>query len=332
MHPHTTDHHTDTLADDRDRTDVGEYGDATERSEDRLDQYDDSRHDETPLDETPHDEMRHDEMRHDEESRYGEAAGVQEQEHPDNDEQRMLDERTDHDATAGYQDQLTDADGSPRHGDHDVADGVTDHTTREPEFGETAGDARHDTDWDGTPGHAEPVVDERHDSDRDAQFDSDRDTRYDTDRDAAGGYVQPGTDLDGAPGYGEQPTDHDATPAYAQPDGQFADEAVAGAATGAALGQQTERPPQPDDDWVLFGDQDTTALRARWAEVQGTFVDDPRDALNQAEQLVGELVQSLTDRFNERKNALHLHDVTDTEELRLAIRRYRTFFQQLLGS
>jgi hypothetical protein len=73
------------------------------------------------------------------------------------------------------------------------------------------------------------------------------------------------------------------------------------------------------------------SLRFRWTELQGAFVDDPRQTVEHAERLVNEVVETLTDRFNERKKELQTQGSPDTEELRLAMVRYRTFFSQLLG-
>jgi len=104
-----------------------------------------------------------------------------------------------------------------------------------------------------------------------------------------------------------------------------ADAASAGADTGE------QRAPQPTDSWQLFGTEDADNLRSRWAELQGSFVDDPKQAVQQAEQFVNEVVQTVTDRFNERKKDLQAHGSADTEQMRLAMIRYRGFFRQMLG-
>ena len=78
----------------------------------------------------------------------------------------------------------------------------------------------------------------------------------------------------------------------------------------------------------------TQRYQARWREVQTDFVDDPRGAVRQADQLVAELMQALASTFTEEREALEGRwdtgaDVS-TEELRIAIRRYRSFFSRLL--
>jgi len=120
-------------------------------------------------------------------------------------------------------------------------------------------------------------------------------------------------------------------PAAASTDEAPADRPAAEAPVGAYTGP-AERPVQPADVWQLFAAEDADNLRSRWSELQGSFVDDPKHALDQAEQLVDEVVQTVTDRFNERRNELQGHGSADTEDLRLAVIRYRVFFRQLLGS
>ena len=69
--------------------------------------------------------------------------------------------------------------------------------------------------------------------------------------------------------------------------------------------------------------------------VQTAFVDEPRAAVEQADALVAEVMQQLTDGFARERAGLERQwsggqDVS-TEELRLAIRRYRSFFDRLLS-
>lgn len=76
------------------------------------------------------------------------------------------------------------------------------------------------------------------------------------------------------------------------------------------------------------------ALSARWDAVKGSFVDEPRDAVRQADALVGELLDELDRLFREQRRALEHGldtDDTSTEDLRLALRRYRSFFDRLLS-
>jgi len=76
-------------------------------------------------------------------------------------------------------------------------------------------------------------------------------------------------------------------------------------------------------------------FRARWDAVQIGFVDDPRQAVRQADELVAQVMKSLADSFSsERVRFEALVDQADsdsTEDLRVALRRYRSFFQRLLS-
>ncbi|MET7771161.1 hypothetical protein [Nocardia sp. NPDC005366] len=98
------------------------------------------------------------------------------------------------------------------------------------------------------------------------------------------------------------------------------------------LGQQS---PVTDDDAVvpLFDEQSLEQLRGRWRDLQGTFVDDPRDAVARADDLVEELIHELTATYAERKEIIadRWSDNPDTESLRCALRSYRAFFNQLLS-
>jgi hypothetical protein len=73
---------------------------------------------------------------------------------------------------------------------------------------------------------------------------------------------------------------------------------------------------------------------ARWDAVKGTFVDEPREAVAQADALVGEVLDELEKLFREQRRNIEQgldSDETSTEDLRLALRRYRSFFDRLLS-
>jgi hypothetical protein len=75
-------------------------------------------------------------------------------------------------------------------------------------------------------------------------------------------------------------------------------------------------------------------FRERWREVQLRFVDDPRAAAGDAQRLVEEAVESLARALAEQKDKLgdwNSGDASDTENLRVAVRRYRDFLDRLLG-
>jgi hypothetical protein len=85
----------------------------------------------------------------------------------------------------------------------------------------------------------------------------------------------------------------------------------------------------------LFDDNVDHEFRNRWREIQTGFVDEPRHAVEQADGLVAELMQRLAQSFSEQRNKLeHQWDASDevsTEELRVALTRYRSFFERLLS-
>ena len=76
-------------------------------------------------------------------------------------------------------------------------------------------------------------------------------------------------------------------------------------------------------------------FRSRWDAVQRSFVDDPRQAVRQADELVAQVMKGLAETFsNERAKLEAQVDQTDkasTENLRLGLRRYRSFFERLLS-
>jgi hypothetical protein len=84
----------------------------------------------------------------------------------------------------------------------------------------------------------------------------------------------------------------------------------------------------------LFSSSEAKDLRARWDTIQVGFVDEPRRAVQQADTLVAETMKRLAKIFAEERSALeHQWDKNEnvsTENLRLALRRYRSFFSRLL--
>ncbi|MBF8186859.1 hypothetical protein ITP53_14130 [Nonomuraea sp. K274] len=88
------------------------------------------------------------------------------------------------------------------------------------------------------------------------------------------------------------------------------------------------------EDVVLF-DQDPAQVQARWRDLQSSFVDDPGEAVQRADGLVGEVVESLTSTLTTRTNALRDRwkdaETPDTEQLRLALRDYRSVLERLLA-
>ncbi|MFI7418429.1 hypothetical protein [Nonomuraea sp. NPDC049684] len=86
---------------------------------------------------------------------------------------------------------------------------------------------------------------------------------------------------------------------------------------------------------VALFDQDPAEVQARWRDVQASFVDDPAEAIQLADGLVGEVVESLTNSLTSRTGSLRERwkdvDSPDTEDLRQAFRDYRNVLEQLLA-
>jgi len=86
---------------------------------------------------------------------------------------------------------------------------------------------------------------------------------------------------------------------------------------------------------ALLADTEARELRARWGEVQIGFVDEPRRAVEQADALVAEVMKRLAEVFSRERAELERQwsqggDVS-TEDLRVALQRYRSFFDRLLS-
>ncbi|WP_330285667.1 hypothetical protein [Streptomyces sp. NBC_00576] len=120
-------------------------------------------------------------------------------------------------------------------------------------------------------------------------------------------------------------------PAGADPDTQ--DEPM-GAESGTQH-QATDPAARTEDEAPqLLTPEDEEGFRTRWQEVQNEFVDDPRDAVHTADALVADVMQKLAATFADHKQELegqwNRGEQADTEDLRLALRHYRSFFNRLL--
>lgn len=98
--------------------------------------------------------------------------------------------------------------------------------------------------------------------------------------------------------------------------------------TGRAAEVKTDNPQ-------LFPGNELESLRTRWKEVQTAFVDEPRKAVEQADGLVASAMKRLAEVFAEERSKLEQQwdrgDSVSTEDLRVALQRYRNFFDRLLS-
>lgn len=86
----------------------------------------------------------------------------------------------------------------------------------------------------------------------------------------------------------------------------------------------------------LFEAKDRERFGESWTNIQAAFVDDPRDAVKEADTLVAELMQRLAETFSAERSRLESQWDNDedvsTEDLRIALQRYRSFFDRLLSA
>jgi hypothetical protein len=87
----------------------------------------------------------------------------------------------------------------------------------------------------------------------------------------------------------------------------------------------------------LLPAEQSDEFEQRWSEIQTSFVDEPRRAVEQADTLVAELMQELASGFSETRGKLEAQwdnegDEVSTEDLRVALTRYRSFFNRLLSA
>jgi hypothetical protein len=100
--------------------------------------------------------------------------------------------------------------------------------------------------------------------------------------------------------------------------------------TGTAAARAVEQETGP-----LFSGNEANELRARWDAIQVGFVDEPRAAVEQADALVAGTMKRLAEVFAAERSKLEGQwdqgENVSTEDLRLALRRYRSFFGRLLS-
>jgi hypothetical protein len=84
----------------------------------------------------------------------------------------------------------------------------------------------------------------------------------------------------------------------------------------------------------LFSEPEMGDFRSQWSKVQTRFVDEPRLTVEDADKLVASVMQRLAEGFANERSCLEKQwdrgDNVSTEDLRLALQRYRSFFDRLL--
>jgi len=100
--------------------------------------------------------------------------------------------------------------------------------------------------------------------------------------------------------------------------------------------QEHRDEPETDNDGEseLFAANERDELERRWNDIQARFVDEPRGSVEQANALVAELMDRLVSSFSNERERLESQwdrgDDVSTEDLRVALTRYRSFFGRLL--
>lgn len=113
---------------------------------------------------------------------------------------------------------------------------------------------------------------------------------------------------------------------------QARNEKQAGVPADATAGRQMA---EHDGLTPLFAGNEADDFRHRWGDIQTGFVDEPRQAVERADALVAEAIKRLAEIFAQERSTLEQQwargaDVS-TEDLRVALRRYRGFFDRLLS-
>lgn len=109
-------------------------------------------------------------------------------------------------------------------------------------------------------------------------------------------------------------------------------EAIADAAAAVAT---TTATTIHDETQALFPESEISALRTRWEAIQTGFVDEPKAAVTEADALVAQVISRLAEVFSQERTMLEQQwgkgGEVSTEDLRIALRRYRSFFSRLLA-
>jgi hypothetical protein len=84
----------------------------------------------------------------------------------------------------------------------------------------------------------------------------------------------------------------------------------------------------------LFSESERGDFRLQWSKLQTGFVDEPRRTVEDADKLVAAVIQRLAEGFANERSGLEKQwdsgDNVSTEDLRVALQRYRSFFDRLL--
>jgi hypothetical protein len=95
-----------------------------------------------------------------------------------------------------------------------------------------------------------------------------------------------------------------------------------------------DRAAEVSEPTPLFSESEMGEFRSQWSNLQTGFVDEPRRTVEGADKLVASVMQRLAEGFANERSRLEKQwdggDNVSTEELRVALQRYRSFFDRLL--
>ena len=99
--------------------------------------------------------------------------------------------------------------------------------------------------------------------------------------------------------------------------------------------EQNRAPGNPEKFAPLFEKNQAEQFHTLWLEIQSRFVDDPSVSVKQADELVNRMIKNITTNFADKRMSLEKQwkngDKVSTEDLRVALKQYRTFFDRLLS-
>ncbi|HME47100.1 hypothetical protein [Mycobacterium sp.] len=137
------------------------------------------------------------------------------------------------------------------------------------------------------------------------------------------------------PGTGPSTADTEPSTAGTEPSTAGTEPSIAGTEPSIAGTGPSTAGTESSTEKSLFAEDELSGLRSRWNDVQSGFVDDPRDCVQKADALVSDVVEQLTTGFSEARSRLEAQwargEEASTEDLRLALKRYREFFERLLA-
>lgn len=116
-------------------------------------------------------------------------------------------------------------------------------------------------------------------------------------------------------------------------------ERLEGQRSGTARIATVDLPPVPKTEAQpraqLMATENEEAFRSRWASIQTGFVDEPSRAVKEADELVADVMTRLAEGFAHERSRLEeqwaRQKEVSTEDLRIVLQRYRSFFDRLLG-